>query len=62
MPAGGIRKKGNGKKELGNAIRGHRDAVSAAIKTGDMEQIRQANNIGFKRELKEVSEYARMAE
>lgn len=60
MP-GGIRKNGNGKKRLGNAIRGHRDAVSAAIKTGDMDKVRQANNIGFKRELIEVREYSRMA-
>lgn len=60
MP-GGIRKNGNGKKELGNAIRGHKDAVSDAIKTGDMEKVREANNIGFKEEMKEVKEYARMA-
>lgn len=60
MP-GGIRASGNGKKELGNAIRGHRDAVSAAIKTGDMGKVRQANSVGFKEEMKEVKEYARMA-
>jgi hypothetical protein len=59
MP-GGIRKNGNGKKELGNAIRGHRDAVSDAIKTGDMEKVREANNIGFKEEMREVKEYSRM--
>ena len=61
MP-GGIRKSGNGQKQLGNAIRGHSDAVSTAIKTGDMDKVREANNIGFKRELTEVKEYSRMAE
>ena len=60
MPGGIKNNDKSGRKELGNAIRGHRDAVSAAIKTGDMEQVREANNIGFKKELKEVSEYARM--
>ncbi len=56
MP-GGINR---GKKELGDAIRDHRDRIEDAIKTGNMDNVRSANSIGFQKEMKEVREYARM--
>ena len=56
MP-GGVRK---AKQELGNAIKSHKDRIDEAIETGDMDNVRSANEIGFKEEVKEVEEYSRM--
>jgi DNA-binding FadR family transcriptional regulator len=49
-----------GQRDLGNAIRSHHDDIEDAIKTGDMEKVKQANRKGYSRERREVKDYARM--
>ncbi len=49
-----------GKRELGNAIKGHFDRIEDAIRTGNMDSVRRANRVGFQKEKQEVKDYARM--
>lgn len=60
MPGIGGVIRSSSKEELGDAIRSHKEAISQAITTGDMDQVRKANEKWFKEEMKEVDDYSRM--
>jgi hypothetical protein len=51
-----------GRGELADAIKSHKTAIDVAIKTGDMDQVRQVNEEWFRREIAEVEAYARMTD
>jgi hypothetical protein len=46
------------RQELYDAIKSHKIAIEVAIKTGDMDQVRQANEEWFHREMMEIESYS----
>ena len=55
----GARRKG-GRDQLATAIDGHHAAIEEAIRSGNMDEVKRVNELGFKNEMKEVRKYARM--
>lgn len=49
-----------GKQELGQAIKSHFDRIEDAIRSGNMNNVKTANRMGFQKEKQEVKDYARM--
>lgn len=48
------------RNSLADAIKSHKTAIDVAIKTGDMNQVRQVNEEWFHKEMREIESYARV--